>query len=103
LNYLHDIRLSLITYEIPQELVENLPIEILPKTWSQYPGPVELQLFGLQLLSERRKLAFGIPSVVVPEEYNYLIDPFHPNLNSVKRKIQPFELDRRLNYQIRST
>jgi RES domain-containing protein len=38
-----------------------------------------------------------VPSVVIPEEFNYLINPRHPDFNALKiGPAEPFSFDMRL-------
>jgi RES domain-containing protein len=48
-------------------------------------------------LSEAKTLLMRVPSVVVPSEYNFLINPGHPDAESLKViSIEPFNFDSRL-------
>jgi RES domain-containing protein len=45
----------------------------------------------------RRFLVLRGPSIVVPEEFNYLINPHHPDFASIKiARAKPFTFDPRL-------
>src|SRR5947209_3035841 len=43
----------------------------LPGDWQQAPAPSSTKDFGTTLLNQNQYLAIQIPSVVIPEEYNY--------------------------------
>jgi RES domain-containing protein len=48
-------------------------------------------------LSQAKTLLMRVPSVVVPSEYNFLINPGHPDAESLKViSIEPFNFDSRL-------
>lgn len=85
----------LVSAEIPDALVEK-PARF-PEDWRQYPHPSSTQLIGSQWAKEQRSLALRVPSAVVPGEFNYLLNPDHPDFTKVKRgKTQPFSFDPRL-------
>ena len=54
------------------------------------------QSIGAEWLRSKRSLSLAVPSVLVPE-LNYLINPLHPDMDSVKIcSINPYEYDSRL-------
>lgn len=69
--------LSLVAIEIPGKNILKLEISDLPKNWQEVPVPGSTRDFGTGLLREARYSVIAIPSVVVPEEYNYLLNPLH--------------------------
>jgi len=57
--------------------------------WSQETGDLWLK--------EKKTLLMKVPSVLVPNEPNYLINPLHPDAEAIKViNIEPFEFDNRL-------
>lgn len=69
----------------------------LQKGWQQYPAPVELQEIGDTWLQAMTSAVLEVPSAVVPEESNYLINPLHPDAAGMKIvSVSPFVYDRRL-------
>jgi RES domain-containing protein len=52
--------------------------------WQQVPAPSSTKDFGTALLKQNQYLTLQIPSVVIPEEYNYLINPLHPRMKKVR-------------------
>lgn len=50
----------------------------LPENWRSYPAPEALAKLGDRFASEGLKLALQVPSVVIPEEPNFLLNPRHP-------------------------
>lgn len=71
--------LSIVTIRIPdtQLLVKT---EDLPGNWKDVPAPSSTREFGNTILTEKKHLVFRVPSAVIPQEYNYLINPIHPGL-----------------------
>ena len=70
-------------YAVPatfdDELVEGLEEEALPENWKAYPEPEETRRLGDDWVASGRSLALSVPSVVVPRERNYLLNPRHPD------------------------
>ena len=80
--------------EIEEELVER-PARF-PAEWRQYPHPIGTQKFGLHWGQEQRSVGLRVPSAVVPGEFNYLLNPLHPDFKHVKiGKAEPFTFDPR--------
>ncbi|MDD2792743.1 MAG: RES family NAD+ phosphorylase [Sediminibacterium sp.] len=69
--------LSLVAIEIPEKNILVLNSADLPENWREIPAPGTTRDFGTGLLLEARYPVIAIPSVVVPEEYNYLLNPLH--------------------------
>jgi RES domain-containing protein len=58
--------------------VERLPAASLPASWRDYPAPDETAAMGSEWARKCKALALMVPSVIVPEESNILINPAHP-------------------------
>ncbi len=69
--------LSMTTLDIPEKNILNLTIADLPGDWRTSPAPASAKDFGTQLLKKAEYAVIKIPSAVVPEEYNYLLNPLH--------------------------
>lgn len=81
--------------ELPGDAVEK-PAR-LPDSWREFPHTVATQEFGTRWVQEARSLALRVPSAVVPGEFNYLINPAHPDFKRVKLgKPEPFSFDPRI-------
>lgn len=84
-------------FEVDDRLVEQLPAARLPRGWRGGAGLVATQRLGDAWLASRRALALSVPSVVVPEERNYLLNPLHPWFAKLRiGRAVPFLLDPRL-------
>lgn len=63
---------------------------------AQPPGRVSLEL-GDAWLAACRSAMLEVPSVIVPEDRNFLINPAHPDAVTIKAtKLRRFEYDHRL-------
>lgn len=76
--------LSLTTLEIPESSIEILTEAGLPGDWRAAPSPTSTRDFGTNLLRAAKTLVMRLPSTVVPEEYNFIIDPLHPDSKHCK-------------------
>ena len=69
----------------------------LPKKWLQTPAPIECALYGDQWCASQRSLVLRVPSVVVPWESNFLLNPAHPDWPKAEIGApQSFSFDARL-------
>lgn len=71
-------------FEVPENSIQEIKIEDLPGNWREWPHPVATREFGSAMLSRVKHLLIRIPSVIIPEEFNYLINPLHPDIKKVK-------------------
>lgn len=75
----------------------NIEEEDLSHDWRSYGDQQSLQKLGLEWSEKKEHLILSVPSVVVPEERNYLINPRHPDFNQIKiGEPVPFSFDDRL-------
>ncbi len=83
--------------EVPGSLEVSVLDHRLPRTWREVPAPPECRALGDGWAVERRHAVLDVPSVAVPEERNYLINPAHPAAAQVKVvRVRDFSLDKRL-------
>ena len=69
----------------------------LPKDWMLEPPPRSLQLLGDDWVNSGSSAILAVPSVVIPKELNYLINPRHPDFAKIKfEKPTDFFFDPRL-------
>jgi RES domain-containing protein len=54
--------------------------ELLPANWQQVAAYPILQEIGLKWLQAMEYPVLKVPSSIIPVEYNYLINPEHPDL-----------------------
>lgn len=92
-------RYVLIGADIPDEATtESLDIESLPSEWQElYEDPV-LQQIGEDWIRRMETAFLIVPSAVVPQERNIIINPLHPDFHTIVfHPQQPFRFDSRLN------
>jgi len=56
----------------------------LPNNWDALDIQHMTQKIGDNFLEEQKGLLFRVPSVLMPEEFNYIINPLHPSMKQVK-------------------
>lgn len=90
--------LVVIPVDIPDDMgVTEVTPRMLTTGWRSTPGPPRLQQLGLQWVRPGKTAVLSVPSVVVPEERNYLMNPAHPDFARIRRgKPKAFAIDSRL-------
>ena len=88
------IPLVVFRVEIPGEIaVETLAPEKLPANWRQQPPPESTRRLGSEWIARGSALALRVPSVLIPEDWNILINPAHPAFSKISiSKPQTFRL-----------
>lgn len=80
---------------VPAALVEKP--DRYPDCWRQFPHSGDTRRFGSTWVDEQRSAVLRVPSAVVAGEFNYLLNPGHPDFKAVKiGKPLPFSFDPRL-------
>jgi RES domain-containing protein len=78
-------------------LIENVPLNRLPADWRVEPPPPSTKAIGDAWLWEVRSAVLALPSVIVPGELNYLLNPAHPAFKRISiGKPERFVFDPRL-------
>ncbi len=84
--------------DIPEDIrIEKLSPADLPPDWRETYPPLSCQLAGSQWLARNGSAVLVVPSAIIPEESNYLLNPRHPDF--AKIRCQPpavFSFDARL-------
>lgn len=87
--------LGLLEIDIPDGVeIEVYDPSLLTKNWQDFPPPRALQEFGSKWLAEQRTAILCVPSVVMPIEMNYLINPVHaesPRISIVSERTFSFD------------
>lgn len=83
--------------EFSEKAVETIRLQDLPSNWRSYPAPTKLARLGNLWLREKRSAVLRVPSAVIENESNYLINPLHTHFRRITiSEPEPFELDLRL-------
>ena len=90
------IDFCIMTIDAPDDLLE-ISVNQLPKNWNEYPEHNSLKQIGNDFLIKQKHLLLKVPSAIVKEEFNYLLNPLHKDAGLVKiLNTQPFAFDQRL-------
>ncbi len=90
-------RFKVFQFQFPDSLIENVSLRNLPKDWRQEPPPPSSQQFGDAWARESRSVVLAVPSIIIPEELNYLLNPAHPDFRKITiGKPVDFSFDARL-------
>jgi RES domain-containing protein len=89
---------SLVSIEIPETASQKeIARKDLPQNWREYPAPPELADIGATWIRSKQSLLLRVPSVIIPPESNFLINPAHPEMTGVRiNKVEPYSPDPRL-------
>ena len=69
----------------------------LPADWAQTPAPLDCARMGDEWAASNQSLILRVPSVIVPWESNFLLNPVHPDWSKVRiGEAQSFDFDPRL-------
>lgn len=77
--------------------IKHVELSQLPKNWRSVPAPAATQDIGMNWVQKNETVLLRVPSMIIPSEYDYLIDPLHADFNSLKiSKPSPFSFDPRM-------
>ena len=89
--------LSMVTINIPDDDIKIITKARLPGNWMDKPVPEETKNFGSALFKASGQLVIQIPSVVIPDEFNYLLNPLHKRAKEFKVvEVEDFVYDVRI-------
>ena len=72
----------LLTFEVPNkyiQLLENLPIN-----WNEIPPKRAAKVVGDEFIRAKKILGLKVPSAIIPEEYNVLLNPLHLHMDKIE-------------------
>lgn len=89
--------------EVPDSLSRReLNVEDLPAKWRAYPAPGKLVEIGTAWAKSLDTAVLIVPSAVIPEEKNWLVNPRHPDAGRIRiEKRAPFRFDPRMRRKSR--
>lgn len=90
--------LQLITLFLPDDIqIKEIPETTLPDFWRKYPPPGFTITKGSEWIRSDKTLALKVPSVIIPSEFNILLNPDHTEIKRVEIiDVQNFSFDGRL-------
>lgn len=83
--------------EIPDSItILEVKIEDLPDDWNAKPPTVTTQTIGDDFVLYNEAAVLKVPSSIVPQEFNYLINPNHNDVRKIKiRRVYNMNFDSR--------
>jgi len=70
---------------IPDEItILEVNIEDLPPDWDSKPPTITTQTIGDDFVTQSECAVLKVPSSIVPQEFNYLINPNHPDSKKIR-------------------
>jgi RES domain-containing protein len=91
--------LLLVKIELPDGIkIQSVPQNVLVKGWNSYPFALETVDYGTVFLQKKEHLALRVPSVIIPDEFNIILNPLHPDIRDCKVvSTIPFVFDQRVS------
>jgi RES domain-containing protein len=90
--------LAFVAIELPTKAsVESFSTDVLPASWRDAQPAEELAKMGTAWANTKVSLVLKVPSVIIPSEFNIVLNPRHKQFANVKvSKPEPFSFDDRL-------
>jgi len=90
--------LSIATLIVPDGASSReLRLSELPADWNRFPAPSRLADLGSEWVCGNESLLLRVPSAVVDDEFNLVINPGHPEMADVSiEDVTPYAFDERL-------
>jgi len=86
----------LVTLDVPENSIKQIAQSELPKDWKQFPHSNSTQILGSKFLTEGKFLLLKVPSAVIQGDFNYMINPNHPDAVLISLlEIEPYQFDKR--------
>ena len=77
--------------------VHTVSVKALPANWYAADAPMELQRIGGEWLEKGETAVLKVPSAIVVEEWNYLLNPLHADFGKLAFDApKTFSFDRRV-------
>ena len=76
--------LSIVTIDLGKAGMQELKEAQLPGDWRAFPAPASTKKFGTLLLKAAKAAIIKIPSAIIPNEFNYILNPLHTKHKSFK-------------------
>lgn len=89
---------SFVFAQVPPDLILRIEdFHHLPKSWNASPVPLETQQIGDRWIRENASAILEVPTLIIPLEKNYQLNPAHPDYGEIIIGAPPeFRFDERL-------
>jgi RES domain-containing protein len=86
-----------IPFDLDEKYIKTVNSKDLPKGWDTIPYSSVSQEYGYLWLESKMSVALRVPSIVIPQEYNLILNPDHKHFKKLKiGKPIRVPLDRRI-------
>jgi RES domain-containing protein len=75
---------ELYSVKFDESLVQELAAQSLPRNWDVEPPTSDTQEIGDNWVNSASSAVLSVPSAVVPEERNYILNPRHPAFEQIQ-------------------
>ena len=83
--------------DLPDVEIEIVEASSLETNWQDYPSPKSIRDIGDTWQRDNKTLLLRVPSAVIKNEWNILVNPDHRQFHTVKiASIEPYSFDTRL-------
>ncbi|MEI6047734.1 MAG: RES family NAD+ phosphorylase [Bacteroidota bacterium] len=88
----------MMTLFLPDDIsLKKLNESDLPTGWNTFPHPSSTQIIGDMFVSTNEHCVLQIPSAVTQGDFNYLINPNHPDFSNIRIiSVSKFPFDKRI-------
>jgi RES domain-containing protein len=77
--------LLLVKIEIPDGIeIQTVPEKVMVEGWNSFPFTSETIHYGTSFLRRKEHLALKVPSAIITDEYNIILNPLHPDIHACK-------------------
>lgn len=78
--------------------IRQIQLEELPENWRTLAGRSFLQSIGASWYEKKESLILRVPSVIIPQEFNYVLNTVHPDFSEHVKLVgsEPYFWDKRL-------
>jgi RES domain-containing protein len=77
--------------------VTEITSDALSADWAAYDSYPETQALGDRWLDSQASVLLRVPSAIIPNEFNYLLNPSHPDFQQIRlARVEDFVFDPRI-------
>lgn len=88
---------TVVIYAPDNSPIQHINLQDLPDDWNQSPISDVCQRLGSDWYQSEKSLMLKVPSAVIPDEFNFVLNIRHADFNKIKiADVLPFYLDKRL-------
>lgn len=88
---------TMVIYVPDHATIKHVNLHDLPEEWNQFPINEACQSLGSTWYQSKASLALRVPSAVIPDEFNWVINTRHAEFDKVRIiDVLPFYFDKRL-------